>query len=137
MHEGPDVVDADGSWRVRADPDDVGVDREWWRVSTDDAAWVPAEVPGAWQAVLGERYAGVAWLRGTVRLPASWRRRASGERLWLRMDAVATDCRAWVNGVAVGSHVGDYAPFQLDVTGAVGEASGLELALRVDQIAAP
>jgi hypothetical protein len=44
-----------------------------------------------------------------------------GSRIWIRFQSVATDATVWVNGIQVGRHVGDYIPFQFEITEAVGE----------------
>ena len=113
------TVDLAGPWRVRADPRNEGLERAWWR-STDwggDAGTM--QIPGAFQKALGPDYHGVAWLARTVQLPAAWRGPGdNGQRLRLRFESVATDATVWVNAVEVGRHVGDFVPFQFDITDA-------------------
>ncbi|MBK7404788.1 MAG: hypothetical protein IPJ41_09175 [Phycisphaerales bacterium] len=58
----------------------------------------------------------------------------AGGRVWLRFGAAATDCRVWVNGRAVGEHVGDYLPFDLDVTEALGGQERCDIVCRVDEL---
>ena len=109
-------IELSGDWLIRADPDDCGVAERWWEPRDDPADWRPIRIPCAWQIVLGTDYHGVAWLRRTVRIPRRLRPRREGDHLWLRFESVATDVRAWVDGVEVGRHVGDYVPFQFDIT---------------------
>lgn len=52
------------------------------------------------------------WYRRTFAAPA---RRPDGRTL-LHFGAVDQSCTVWLNGVEIGSHVGGYLPFTLDVT---------------------
>jgi hypothetical protein len=132
------AIDLDGTWRLRCDPADRGLAERWFDVAASGEDWPddgePIEVPCAWQKVLGPDFHGIAWLRRTVRIPGRWRRGGEDHRLWLRFQSVATECRAWVNGIDVGRHIGDYVPFQFDVTDAIGEASPADIVLRVDEL---
>ena len=106
-----------------------------------ESAWTPIEIPSAWQTVLGCAFHGSAWLRKTIDLSA-WRDRDETQRLWLFFESVATDCAAWVNGSQVGRHVGDYVPFQFEIThaiptiGAIPATDACEIVLHIDEIAA-
>jgi hypothetical protein len=142
-----DRISLNGTWLLRPDPGDQGERDGWWK-----SAWptqsASMEVPDAYQRVLGAAYHGVAWLTRSVRLPSDWSGGAN-RRLWLRFEHVSTDATVWVNGVRVGRHVGDYVPFQFDVTDAANQgwqgkapakpASDRELivCVRVDEMPAP
>ncbi|WP_241834910.1 glycoside hydrolase family 2 protein [Pseudofrankia asymbiotica] len=52
------------------------------------------------------------WYRRTFRVPPDW---AVG-RVHLHFGAVDWACRVWVNGVAVGAHLGGYDAFSFDIT---------------------
>jgi hypothetical protein len=118
-------------WTVSPDPDNSGVDARWWE-NPPREGWVSCRTDEPWQKTLGHAYHGVAWYRRRARLPAKWL--GQGQRVWLRLGAVATDCRVWVNGVEVGSHAGDYVPFEFDITDALGEDEHCEIVCRVDEI---
>lgn len=102
-----------------------------------DRSWRQINLPCAWQTVLGTGFHGAAWLRRTIELPGSWRDDNATDRLWLCFESVATDLRACVNGKEVGRHVGDYLPFQFDITAALAGGSVVEILLCIDEIAAP
>jgi len=122
-----------GRWRVRPDPGNVGLAEGWFRAPEEfltDALTRPTTVPGAWQHALGEAFHGVAWYRTRFAVPADW----STARRAIRFDAVATAIDAWVNGHHVGSHIGDYIPFELDVTAHAKPGFTVDLVLRVDEL---
>ena len=101
-----------------------------------DRSWRQINLPCAWQTVLGTDFHGAAWLRRTIELPSVWRDDNATDRLWLCFESVATDLRACVNGKEVGRHVGDYVPFQFDITTAVIGGSVVEILLRIDEMPA-
>src|SRR5262245_19310913 len=133
----PPTLDLSGEALLRPAPDNRGLADAWYRSATDWGSHAqPAHVPGAWQHTLGPDYHGIAWYTRTIRIPASWRP-SSAERLRLRFDSVATDATVWINGIEVGSHSGDYVPFEFDITDAATSARDLTLCVRVDEVHAP
>ncbi len=124
-------IDLGGLWRIRRDEADEGLRRRWHEHAPEDG-WIEAPVPAAWQHVLGADYHGVAWYRRRVEVPREWLDVRS--RVWLRFESVATDCRAWVNGVEIGRHVGDLLPFQFEVPRDAIRGGEIEIILRVDEI---
>lgn len=150
MSSPADTIDLSGAWRIRADPTDAGVGERWFDPSTRRDDWAPCTVPGAMQSALGPGAAGVVWYALDLLVPADWSLDDPGRERWrLRFESVATDCRVWVNGEEVGRHVGDYLPFQFDVSGAARRAVGalegrpgpgvgrLSIVCRVDRVDAP
>ncbi|MCC6676219.1 MAG: hypothetical protein IT436_03665 [Phycisphaerales bacterium] len=122
-------------WSIRPDPADAGVRAGWWRRPPADG-WRPARVPGSFHHDLGPDARGVVWYRATLPTPGG-RQQKGLERTWLRFESVATDCRAWVNGVEVGRHIGDFIPFEFELTEALRGDRDAELIVRVDQMYAP
>jgi beta-galactosidase/beta-glucuronidase len=55
------------------------------------------------------------WYRRSLEIPPDWR---SGQ-VRLHFGAVDYECRAWVNGVAVGRHLGGSSSFHFDITRAL------------------
>ena len=66
-------------------------------------------------------------------VPADW----AGHRVKLRFDAVYSKADVWMNGTPVGSHLGAFTPFELDVTRAIlpGKENVLALAVASDSLA--
>lgn len=118
-------------WSVRPDPDNAGLDASWWQRPPADG-WIACRADQAWQHTLGHDFHSVAWYRRRARLPRKWL--GNGQRIRLCFRAVATECRVWVNGTEVGVHVGDYLPFEFDITDALGGSERCEIVCRVDEI---
>ncbi len=123
-------VDLTGPWCIRADPGYVGLAETWWNEPLRQPPWKPVQVPGAWQRDLGVDFHTVAWYRRKVVVPADW----SWSRTLLQFEAVATDATVWVSGVRVGSHCGDFVPFELDITARVAAGEEIDILIRVDEV---
>ncbi|MHC4774682.1 MAG: glycoside hydrolase family 2 protein [Planctomycetota bacterium] len=117
------TVDLGGRWSIRAD-------------ALAAAAPCRIDLPAAAQTVLGENFHGAVRLERTLDRPQDLPAPGNGTRWWLRFEAVATDLVARINGVEVGRHVGDYVPFQFEITDAVGDAAAIDIGLRVDELEA-
>lgn len=78
-----------------------GTEHPYW----PDSIYFPS-YPAAWDGVE------MGWLRRSFRVPADWSQR----RVVLHFEAVAGDCRVFVNGQPAGAHFDKYLPFELDVT---------------------
>lgn len=116
-------------------------------------AW--ANLNGPWEYAFGTEEAPTAW-DGTIVVPFSpecelsgvqrqlqpdeylWYRRTdvlapAGERVLLHFGAVDQICTVWVNGTDVGSHIGGYLPFTLEITEALVEGPQ-EIVVRVQDL---
>ena len=78
-----------------------------------------------WQSPSYRR--GPGWYRRTLTLPDAW----GGKRVFLRFDAAGTSADVYVNGRAVGHHVGAFAAFAVEITGEVRPGTSAVLAVRV------
>ncbi|GAA0237789.1 glycoside hydrolase family 2 protein [Haladaptatus pallidirubidus] len=102
-----------GTWEFALDPDDEGLDGDWFATDADWPEQTPVDVPHAWQ----ERdeyldYTGVAWYRRRIEVPET----DADERVALSFAAVDYEATVWVNGEEVGRHCDGYLPFEFDVT---------------------
>jgi len=107
----------------------VGLAETWWNEPLREPPWRAVEVPGAWQRDLGVEFHTVAWYRRRVMIPDDW----TWSRTLLHFEAVATEATVWVNGRRIGSHCGDYIPFELDITEQVAPGGAIDIVIRVDE----
>ncbi len=98
--------------------------------SFDDSAWADIKVPSnfytKYPADLKKPYV-KAWYRKTVDVPAS----AEAKRVFLHFGVLAYDALLFVNGKKVGSHHGDFTPWDIDITDYVKAGTKASLAIRV------
>ncbi len=108
-----ELFDFPKPWRLRTDPNNVGVAEKWFALESVSDGWKPANIREYW----GGAYLGYAWYRVEFNVPAAWLK----DPLILAFGAV--DERAWVylNGQLVCDHSqGDPGvlcdqPFQCDI----------------------
>lgn len=126
------VIDLSGAWSLRRDHGNVGLAEDWPRELFEPDRWKPTTLPGPWQraADFGPDYHYLGWYRRSITIPNDWRWR----RTLLRFEAVATDLQAWIDGAQVGGHVGDYVPFEFDISDHVAPGAAIDITLRVDEL---
>jgi beta-glucuronidase len=112
-----------GAWLYRADPGDVGATEGWWRNIAATDGWSPVAVPNAYNAgdfSAASMAGSVGWYRRDFTLPSSAFARyvPAVDRSWIiRFESVNYRATVWLNGRQIGTHVGAYLPFELDLTG--------------------
>ncbi len=125
-----------GAWLYRADRGDVGVGQGWWRGAGATDGFSPVTVPSSYNArdfSATSMHGYVGWYRKDFTLPssASPRNVRPGDRHWIvRFESVNYRATVWLNGHEIGSHVGAFLPFELDLTGLHGGVN--RLIVRVD-----
>lgn len=120
-------LDLNGNWNFNPSPEE-----SFWK-NTSVKNWKTIEVPGEWVMqgfdVEPGKYAG--YQRSFI-LPEEW----AGFRIKLKCEAVYSECSVWVNGKSVGSHIGGFTAFEIDVTDVVKKGeNNLALAVRSESIA--
>lgn len=68
VREAPPPSSPWSPWRFRTDPDNVGVEENWFAVEADAAAWREIPVPANWSATWNGGYLGYGWYRTNFRL---------------------------------------------------------------------
>jgi hypothetical protein len=121
-------MDLNGTWRFNPSP--AG---EFWKDGSE-TNWSDIQVPGEWMMqgfTVKPRQAGGYRLRFPA--PADW----AGHRIKIRFDAVYSKAEVWVNGMPVGSHLGAFTPFEVDVSDSVlpGKDNVLALAVTSESLA--
>lgn len=127
-------------WQIRPDPHERGR-KDGWGVNPPSTGWAAAKMPAAFQSQFGLSAPPVCWYRRTLTSRECRPESGAAEirRVWLRFESVATDVTLWVNGREAGRHVGDWVPFQFDLTeflhGDDGDGRPNEVVVRVDRMA--
>ncbi len=87
--------------------------------SFNDASWSTIDLPHTWNALDGEDggtyYRGIGWYRKHYTIGSE----NSGKRIYLFFESVGISADVYCNGTLIGSHLGAYAAFCFDITGAV------------------
>lgn len=106
-----------------------------WFFRRDDAtadSWKRVTVPSSFESHEGVEFDGVGWYRKEVpplTVPPT-------RRVLLHFEAAATQADVWWNGEKLGSHLGAWTPFRLDVTAHIRKASpgrNHEIRVRLDE----
>ena len=110
-------LNLNGTWKFAFDFGLSGMDRGW--PSDPSGLDLEITVPFCPESRLSEightDFIPAVWYHRTFAAPDDW----AGARVLLRFGAVDYDCTAWVNGQAVGRHLGGGASFAFDVTEAL------------------
>ena len=113
-------------WEFRVDPsaapEPTGV--------LEQAGWSAVRVPHTWQSLgRSPEYVGVAWYRMRFEAPASW----ASQHVRIEFEAVNHTAHVFLNGKAVGEHVGKgYTAFCLDLAPHLNAGQVNTLLVRVD-----
>lgn len=113
---------------------DVDLDKGYEKVALDDSGWDSIPVPMDFFLKYKRNYRedkakpyAKLWYRKTETIPAS----AAGKRVLLHFGVVGYEALLFVNGQKVGSHHGDFTPWEVDITKFVEPGKPAVLALRV------
>jgi beta-mannosidase len=106
------TIDLGGTWKYKLDPNDEGVEQQWYVPDLDRSAWGEMDIPTNWYLTEVGDYFGAAWFATAFSVPQEM----AGQHLTLRFRAVDYEADVWLNGEYLGSHLGYFAPFEFDVT---------------------
>ena len=112
-----------GTWLYRADTANAGLAAGWWRNVASTAGWTPVSVPNSYNAgdLSDASMNGyVGWYRRDFTIPAKAFASyvPSRFRSWIvRFESVNYRATAWLNGRKIGSHLGEYLPFEFALKG--------------------
>ncbi len=121
------VMDLSGIWNFQCDPHEVG-EAEGWANGLPAAR--PLAVPGSWNEQHNDLrdYMGAGWYETESWVPASWQ----GQRIILRIGSANYAAKVWINGQALGEHVGGHLPFGFDISDHVHWDSANRIIIRVE-----
>jgi hypothetical protein len=117
-----------GEWLFNSSPEDG-----FWK-NTPGQGWHSIDVPGEWvmQGFKVKKGIEAAYSR-TFNVSSDW----GGKRIKLRCNGVYSESRIFINGKQVGSHLGGFTPFELDVTEAIqfGKSNTITLGVKSESVA--
>lgn len=97
----------DGAWRFSTDPDNTGVEKEWFKGLPSSETVI---VPSVWNTQLGLlEYEGAAWYQKRIQCFSS--------ELRFVFEGVLTQADVWLDDKHIGSHYGGFCPFDILVHG--------------------
>lgn len=134
------TVSLDGEWRIsglrnsaQEFPADGDLAQGWHKPDFDDSGWSAIAVPLDWfRKYSGARQPDKPYVRGWYRRQIDIRPEWQGQRILLHFAVIGYEARLFVNGRDIGSHHGDFTPWEVDITSAVEFGKKNTLALRVD-----
>ena len=110
-------VNLNGSWRFAFDFEQKGLEEAWQEASDpfDKTINVPFCPESKLSGIGYTAFIPAVWYSRTFVIPEDWR----GQRVFLHYGGVDFECRAWVNGRAVGRHFGGTVSFAFEITEAL------------------
>ncbi|HIJ54030.1 MAG TPA: beta-glucuronidase, partial [Planctomycetes bacterium] len=110
-------LNLNGRWDFAMDPDVVGVKESWQSNPSklNKKIVVPFCVESKLSGMGQTDFINAVWYRRTFTLPKTW----EAKRVFLHFGGVDYECRAWVNGKAVGRHFGGSVSFAFEITDAI------------------
>lgn len=129
-----DIIDLNGEWQFRADPQDVGKTEKWYLPETEFDKKI--NVPGAWNTQgVGEpaeslfyKFAGSGWYRKHVSVPKSW----LGKEMYICLDGVYRTADVWINGDHQGTTNGYLTPIRHEIAYLIVKDWTIDIVIRVD-----
>src|SRR3954471_16340459 len=145
--QGVEWLNLNGAWDFRFDPEQAGVERQWFQPAEDQwpdqiivpfcweslAAWGEADAAGNDNYFARRVYRNPVEVtsfnyRSAPRYEVGWYRRRvvipkhqfwENKRIILTIGAANFFTDAWCNGTALGRHEGGFTPFEFDITDAL------------------
>ena len=110
-------LNLNGEWNFAFDFDVKGFDEGWHKNPSglDKKIIVPFCPESELSGIKYTAFIPAVWYHRTFTVPKNW----DGMRVFLNFGAVDYDCRAWVNGTAVGRHYGGSSSFSFEITAAL------------------
>lgn len=115
---GKKILNLNGSWNFKTDPESIGESKEWFIYGFEGKA---VEIPAAWQSYNRElsEYTGYAWYSKEFGFDSS------SNRIFIEFNAVDYIADVWLNGEYLGSHEGGFVPFKFEITNFLREDKNL------------
>ncbi len=124
------IESLNGAWSFRLDPGNVGEAQRWFQPEASGEGWAEVMVPHTWQiSAESDSFLGTGWYRRRFEAPAAWANRA----VRLEFEAAYHSAKVWLNGKAIGEHIGKgYTAFTLDTSAALRVGDSNEVVVSVN-----
>ncbi len=112
-----------GTWLYRADPGNIGLSQGWGASNFSTSGWNPVTIPNSFNAgdLSNQSWLGsIGWYRRDFTLPAGAFPAyvpQSAQQWLVRFESVNYYATVWLNGRQIGSHAGDFLPWELKLKG--------------------
>jgi len=119
-------IDLSGFWRFAADPEDVGLQDNWFNGLPKSR---PIAVPASWNDLFEDTrdFLGPGWYQTHFNRPWGWEM----QKVFIRFNSVNYLAEVWLNEQKLGQHEGGHLPFVFDITDVLQPTDNI-LSLRVD-----
>jgi beta-glucuronidase len=123
------LLELAGLWQFQLDPRNEG-EQAGWANSLPSPRLIPA--PASWNDLFDDvaDYLAHAWYSRETCIPKTW----EGQKVFLRIYSAVYAAKVWLNGEAIGEHMGGHLPFGFEITGKVRVGQSNRLAIRVENL---
>jgi beta-galactosidase len=96
---------------------DTDLEKGYWQRDFDDSSWDSIGVPLNWYQKYPEaRKADAAFVKGWYRRKFQVAEGQRGKRVFLKFSVIGYEATLFINGVKVGTHHGDFTPWEVEIT---------------------
>ncbi|MCK5655298.1 MAG: beta galactosidase jelly roll domain-containing protein [Candidatus Aureabacteria bacterium] len=107
-------ISLNGLWKYISDPEDIGVENEYFQPGMDYSNWEGMKIPGNWAVENPEMfsYAGKVWFSREFKVDKDF---LNARVIHLEFEGVDYFASVWLNGHYLGKHEGYFSPFDFNV----------------------
>jgi len=119
-----------GPWKLKYDPERIGLRQGWFNTDLDRSDWVDTKVPGYWAD--GD-YTGFAWYNTEVQANTF----PAGYNLAIVFDSIDDNAVIWLDGRLFGKQLGHDVKFYYDIGDKLADRQAHELTVRIENTGGP
>ncbi len=120
----------DSTWKLKYDPDKIGLREGWFDNDHDRSNWETSQVPGEWSDA---DYDGFAWYSTEIQA----KNIAAGYNLALVFESVDDNAVVWLDGRLFGKQMGWNIKFYFDIGEQLADGEKHHLVLRIEDTGGP
>lgn len=126
------TLNLSGIWKFQKDSLHLGEKENW-----QNGLPAPRDiaVPGSWneQFTDSRDYLDLAWYEHMTFVPKAWQ----GERIFIRVGSANYASKLWVNGKAIGQHLGGHLPFAFEITDYIDWDGQNRISVQIENVLKP